>query len=64
MAAGRNEPVFGSFEVRRLMDRVRDLDRLLDRKTMEVGTPKKALAKSWARERTWLPLSPPKDGFR
>lgn len=35
MAVGSNEPVVGASEVRRLEDRVRDLERLLGRKTME-----------------------------
>jgi transposase len=36
MAVGSDEPVVGSSEVRRLEERVRDLERLLGRKTMEV----------------------------
>lgn len=35
MAVGSNEPVVGASEVRKLEDRVRDLERLLGRKTME-----------------------------
>ena len=35
-AVGSDEPVVGSSEVRRLEDRVRDLERLLGRKAMEV----------------------------
>jgi transposase len=38
--------VVGSSEVRRLEERVRDLERLLGRKTMEVEILKEALAKS------------------
>ena len=64
MAVGRNEPVAGASEVRKLEDRVRDLERLLGRKTMEVEILKEALAKSGAKKRTWLPPSPPTDGFR
>ena len=36
MAVGKNEPVVGASEVRKLEDRVRDLERLLGRKTLEV----------------------------
>ena len=61
MAVGRNEPVVGASEGRKLEDRVRDLERLLGRKTMEVEILKEALAKSGPEERTWLPPSPPKD---
>ena len=35
MAVGSNEPVVGASEVRKLEERVRDLERLLGRKTME-----------------------------
>lgn len=45
-AVGSDEPVVGSSEVRRLEERVRDLKRLLGRKTMEVEILKEALAKS------------------
>ena len=62
MAVGENEPVVGASEVRKLEDRVRDLERLLGRKTMEVEILKEALAKSGAKKRTWLPPLPSKDG--
>ena len=45
-AVGSDEPVVGSSEVRRLEERVRDLERLLGRKTMEVEILKEALARS------------------
>ena len=51
MAAGRNEPVVGASEARKLEDRVRDLERLLGRKTMEVEIPKETLAKAGAKNR-------------
>ena len=45
MAVGSNEPVVGASEVRKLEDRVRDLERLLGRKTMEnVSTAETRLA--------------------
>ena len=49
MSVGKNEPVVGASEVRKLEDRVRDLERLLGRKTMEVEILKEALAKSGAK---------------
>ena len=64
MAVGKNEPVVGASEVRKLEDRVRDLERLLGRKTMEVEILKEALAKPGAKKRMWLPPSQPKDGSR
>jgi transposase len=45
-AVGSDEPVVGSSEVRRLEDRIRELERLLGRKTMEVEILKEALAKA------------------
>ena len=44
VAVGSNEPVVAASEVRRLEDRVRDLERLLGRKTMENEILKEALA--------------------
>ena len=41
---GSDEPVVGSSEVRRLEERIRELERLLGRKTMEVEILKEALA--------------------
>ena len=78
MAGGSNEPVVGASEVRRLEDRVRDLERLLGRKTMEneiLRGPKgpwprwdraspKDMAKAQAKKQTWHLPSPPKDGSR
>ena len=64
MAVGSNEPVVGASEVRKLEERVRDLERLLGRKTMENEILREALAKVQAKKQTWhLPLLP-KDGFR
>ena len=45
-AVGSDESVVGSSEVRRLEERVRELERLLGRKTMEVEILKEALAKA------------------
>jgi transposase len=43
MAVGSDEPVVGAFEVRKLAERVRDLERLLGRKTMENEILREAL---------------------
>src|SRR3954471_25061275 len=63
-AVGRDEPVVGSSEVRRLEERVRDLERLLGRKTMEVEILKDALAKSESKKPSLRLLSQPRDGSR
>lgn len=49
---GSDESVVGSSEVRRLEERLRDLERLLGRKTMEVEILKDALARSESKNRT------------
>ncbi|TIU34877.1 MAG: hypothetical protein E5W38_04055, partial [Mesorhizobium sp.] len=51
-AVGSDESVVGSSEVRRLEERLRDLERLLGRKTMEVEILKDALARSESKNRT------------
>lgn len=58
-----DEPVVGSSEVRRLEERVRELERLLGRKTMENEILRDALAKS-QKKPTLRPLSLPKGGLR
>ena len=63
-AVGSDEPVVGSSEVKKLEDKVRELERLLGRKTMENEILREALAKAQAKKPTWRPLSLPKDGFR
>lgn len=45
-AVGSDEPVVGSSEVRRLEEQVRELERLLGRKTMENEILREALARS------------------
>ena len=47
-AVGSDEPVVGSSEVRRLEDRIRDLERLLGRKTLERTCPRGVF--SWAKQ--------------
>jgi transposase len=49
-AVGSDEPVVGSSEVRRLEDRIRELERLLGRKTMEVEILKEALGRAQAKK--------------
>jgi len=63
-AVGSDEPVVGSSEVRRLEERVRELERLLGRKTMENEILRDALAKVQAKKPILRPLSLPKDGTR
>ncbi|MDB2407914.1 transposase [Jannaschia sp.] len=62
MAVGKNEPVVGASEVRKLEERVRQLERVLGRKTREVETLRDALEKVGAKKRMWLPPSSRKDG--
>lgn len=51
-AVGSDGPVVGSSEVRRLEERVRELERLLGRKTMEVEILKEALTKAQTKKPT------------
>jgi hypothetical protein len=48
-AVGSDEPVVGSSEVRRFEERIRELERLLGRKTKEVEILQEALAKAQAK---------------
>ena len=64
IAVGSDERVVGNSEVRRLEDKVRELERLLGRKTMEVEILKEALGKSESKKRTLRLLSVPRDGSR
>jgi transposase len=63
-AVGSDEPVVGSSEVRRLEERVRELERLLGRKTMENEILREALAKAQAKKPILRPLSLPRDSIR
>ena len=63
-AVGSDEPVVGSSEVRRLEDRIRELERLLGRKTMEVEILKEALGRAQAKKPIWRALSLSMDGSR
>lgn len=64
IAVDADECVVGNSEVRRLEERIRELERLLGRKTMEVEILKDALAKSQAKKPSLLSASLPKDGSR
>ena len=63
-AVRADEDVVAASEVRRLEDRVRDLERLLGRKTMEVEILKEALAKANSKKPSLQLVSPPKDASR
>ena len=63
-AVGSDEAVVGSSEVRKLEERVRDLERLLGRKTMENEILREALAKASSEKPILRPLSLPKGGSR
>jgi transposase len=63
-AVGSDEPVVGSSEVRRLEERVRELERLLGRKTMEVEILMEALTKAQAKKLSLQLVSPLKDASR
>jgi transposase len=56
-AVGSDEPVVGNSEVRKLEERVRDLERLLGRKTMENEILREALAKANSKKPILRPLS-------
>ena len=76
MAVGSNEPVVGASEVRKLEDKVRALERMLGRKTMEneiLRGPKgpwpqwgrvspKDMDQARAKKQTWHLPSPPRGG--
>ena len=57
MAVAADEAVAEASEVRRLEDRIRDLERLLGRKTLEVEILREALARSGSRVSVLLCIS-------
>lgn len=63
-AVGSDEPVVANSEVRRFEERVRELERLLGRKTMEAEILREALGKAEARKPTLRSLSSPRGGSR
>src|SRR6478672_13865318 len=63
-AVDSDEPVVGSSEVKKLEDRVRELERMLGRKTMEVELLREALSKAGPKKQISRPILLPKDGGR
>lgn len=63
-AVGSDEPVVGGSEVRKLEERVRELERLLGRKTLENEILREALARAQAKKPILRPPSLPKGGSR
>lgn len=63
-AVKADEDVVGSSRVRELEARVRDLERLLGRKTLEVEVLKEALAAARGKKPNWQLPSPPPAGSR
>ena len=64
VAVQADDAVTGNSDVRRLEDRIRELERQLGRKTLEVEILKEALAKTRAKKPLLLSASRPKDGSR
>ncbi|SFE93279.1 Transposase [Roseivivax sediminis] len=63
-AVSEDEDVTSNRAVRQMEDRIRELERQLGRKTLEVEILKEALDKTRLKERTWLVHSRPKGGSR
>jgi transposase len=64
VAIEADDRVTGNQDVRKLEDRIRELERLLGRKTMEVEILKEALAKSESKKPTLLSASLQRGDFR
>ena len=64
VAVDADDQVTSNQDVRKLEERVRELERLLGRKTMEVEILKDALTKSQSKKQTLLSASLPKDVLR
>ena len=64
VAIESDDRVTGNQDVRKLEERVRELERLLGRKTMEVEILKEALAKSHSKKQTLLSASLQRDDLR
>lgn len=64
VAVGSDETVVSASELRRLEERVRELERLLGPKTMEVEILRSALEKAESKKRILRQLSSPRDGSR
>ncbi len=64
VAVDSDEPVIGNSEVKKLEDRVRELERILGRKTMENEILREALSKAHSKKPISRPILLPKDGSR
>jgi transposase len=64
VAVSNDDEVTSNRAVRQLEDRIRELERQLGRKTLEVEILKEALDKARPKKPTWLVPSPLKDGSR
>jgi len=64
VAMSGGDDVRSNRAVRQMEDRIRELERQLGRKTLEVEILKEALDKSRSKKLTWLAQSQPKDGSR
>ena len=64
VAVSEDDDVTSNRAVRQMEERVRELERQLGRKTLEVENLKEALDKTRSKKRTWLAQSQPKDGSR
>ena len=64
VAVSEDDDVTSNRAVRQMEDRIRELERQLGRKTLEVEILKEALDKTRSKKRMWLAKSQPKDGFR
>ncbi len=62
VAVSGDDDVTSNRAVRQMEDRIRELERQLGRKTLEVEILKEALDKSRSKKLTWLAQSQPKDG--
>jgi transposase len=64
VAVKADEDVVAASKVRELEQRIRELERLLGRKTMEVEILKEALANAREKKPVWQLPSPPRDASR
>ena len=64
VAVSEDDDVTSNRAVRQMEDRIRELERQLGRKTLEIEILKEALDKTRSKKRTWLAQSQPKDGSR
>jgi transposase len=55
-AVDSDEPLIGNSEVKKLEDRLRELERMLGRKTMEVEILREALSKAGSKKRISRPI--------